>query len=302
MPQIPQQAKFWGIRKPEIRILYLITRWFNGLPLTIRGEERRIGTHHDLPLEDLFRADNWDYDYERYEHAHERLLNNGLLQEEYVCRRKIDWGPTQQGRKAIREVLKPWANELRPDWADKFATGPLFGDPNEGVTHRKGVEIAGHMIPQMAWAWDIQDRGRRYGVEWYPTHRGNSCHDLHVDTTERMDNVGVEVVTDSNNFDRLVNKWRRLQNEDRLTLWLFDRRETACRLWNELDYRDEFYLDGQFRNHGNWSAKAINRKIWRSSDTYRGKPSEDIVQTVTGLLEGDDDTIQDLFEEYYSNN
>ncbi|GEM_PF-1108436 len=298
---LPSQATFWGIREPELRILYLITYWFNGLPLTIRDEKRRIATHHDLPLKELFRATEWDY--ELHEPAHQRLLNNGLLQEEYVCRRKIDWGPTQQGRQATRDVLKPWSGNLRPDWADETDSGPLYGDPNEGVVHRKGVEIAGRMFPAMPWAWDIENVSPtpNYDVEWYPTdRRGESCHDLHVETNEWTPDVGVEVVTDCNNTSRLVSKWKRFQNEDLVTFWVFDRRETACRFWNKLDLRGEFYLDSQFRNHGNWSAKAINRKIWRSSKSYRNEPAGDIVLTVTGLLEGDKDTIQEPFVEYHS--
>ena len=298
--RIPSQAKFWGIQEEELHILYAVTHWFNGKSMDIRGEKRRIATHHDPTLKELFRATHWDYKSHAY--AHERLMSNGLLQEKYVCRRKIDWAPTQRGRKAIREVLKPWGDDLRPEWADEDSEGPLFGDPNEGVLHRKGVEITGHHFPSMAWAWDInQDYDPQYGVEWYPTdHRGQSCHDLHIDTNEHMSNVGIEIITDSNNIDRLVSKWERLQKENRTTFWVFDRRETACRLWNELEFRGVFYLDGQFRNHENWSAQAINQKVWRSSDMYREEPAGDIIQTVTGLLEGNNDTIQNLFEDYYS--
>lgn len=298
--KLPSQARFWGIREPEIRVLMVITHWFNGLPLTIRGEERRLATHHERPLEELFRASPWDYAL--HEDAHQRLLANDLLQEEYVARRKIDWAPTEQGRQAIRDCLKPWSEKLRPEWADESADGPLFGDPNEGVLHRKGVEIAGDVLPRMAWAWSMENNGRVYGVEWYPTDsRGEACHDLHVDTNEWMDDIGVEVIISSNNTDYLVSKWERHQDEDRLTFWIFDRRETACRLWNELDSRGQFYLDGQFRQHGNWSAEAINRKLWRSSNTYRGEPAGDLVHTVTGLLEGDKETIQTLVEDYHSN-
>ncbi|GAB7091422.1 hypothetical protein JCM18237_16930 [Halorubrum luteum] len=298
--QLPSQAQFWGIREPELRILLVTTHWFNGKSLEIRGEQRHIATHPDLRLEGLFRATDWNY--ERHKNAHERLLSNGLLQEEYVCRRKIDWGPTQQGLKAIRDVLKPWGDSLRPEWADEDDDGPLFGDPNEGTTHRKGVEIAGNLFPKMAWAYDLHRPGSPcYGIEWYPTDRdGEACHDLHVDTQEHMTDVGIEVITNSNNNDRLVKKWKRLQDESRTTFWIFDTRETACRLWNELDYQGVFYLDGQFRNHENWSAQAINRKLWRSSNTYREEPAGDIVQTVTGLLEGGREPIRDLFEEYYS--
>ena len=71
--------------------------------------------------------------------------------------RKLDWRPTQQGRQAIRDVLKPWGGNLRPDWADATDSGPLYGDPNEGVVHRTGVEIAGRMFPAMPWAEDIEN-------------------------------------------------------------------------------------------------------------------------------------------------
>jgi hypothetical protein len=145
--------------------------------------------------------------------------------------------------------------------------------------------------------------GAPYGIERYPENdRGEACHDVHIRTNEYTTNVGVEVVTSSKNLDHLISKWKRYQNRDRLTLWLFDRRETACRLWNKLDAQGDFYLDGRFSDYGNWSAKATNRKIWRSSKEFRGKPAGDLVQTVTGLLEGRIDTIQELFEDYHSRN
>lgn len=296
--ELPPQASFWGIREQEIRVLLLITHWFNGHALTIRGEERRLATHHDLPLADLFRGCQWDYDH--HEHAHQRLLANNLLQDEYVARRKIDWSPTEQGRQAIRDCLKPWSEEMRPEWADESADGPLFGDPNEGLLHRKGVEIAGHELPKMAWTH--KPNGRPYGMTWYPANdRGEPCHDIHLRTNDRMTDVGVEVITANNNTDYLVDKWKRYASEDRDTFWIFDNRDTACRLFNELDHRRFFYLDGQFQGTSNWSANAINRKIWRSASIYQENDLGDLVHTVTGLLEGDGDTIQSLFEEYYSN-
>jgi hypothetical protein len=298
--KLPSKAEFWGVREREFHILLLVTHWFNRKSLQIRNEDRRIGTHHDPPLKDLFRAADWDY--RTHQQAHERLLNNGLLQEQYVCRRKIDWGPTQQGLQAIRECLEPWADQLRPEWADETTDGPTFGDPNEGVVHRKGVEVAGDLLRRMPWTHDHRGIPHGNGRVWYPTdRRGQSCHDLHIDTNEHVADVGVEVVTTSNNISRLVDKWERLQKEDRLTLWVFDNRKTACQLYNNLDSRGEFLLDGQFTTPANWSADAINKKVWRSSATFREEPAGDLVQTVTGLLEGGKHTVQELFEAYYSN-
>lgn len=296
--ELPPQANFWGVGPDELQILLVITHWFNGRSLTIRGEDRQIGTHHDLPLEDMFRGTSFDYtDHER---AHERLLANDLLQEEYVCRRKINWAPTEQGIRAIRDCLEPWDDRLHPEWADETDSGPIYGDPNEGVLHRKGVEVAAHALRSNAWTYD--HRGRYYGMSYYPeTDQGEACHDFHITTTDHMDDIGVEVITANNNADYLVNKWERFAEEDRITLWLFDGRDTACRMFNVLDKRGRLYLDGgQFSTPANWSAQAINHKLWRSESNYRRSTLSDVVHTVTGVLEGNDEKLHDLFNDYYS--
>lgn len=296
---MPPQAKFWGLGPLELTILNAITYWYNGKMMRIGCEKHNIATHYEPTLEEIFTGGGLNY--QEHRDAHERLLKNGFLKEEYICRQKIDWSPTQQGLQAIRENLHQCIDDLRPSWANKDAEGPIFGDPNESLCHRKGVEIAGKMFPRFAWAFDIENHSTPYGVEWYPTdNQGQSCHDLHIDTNEWTTDVGIEVITNSNNRDHLINKWQRLQDEDRITFWIFDKRNTACKLWNELNKRGIFYLDGQFQNYGNWSAKAINRKIWRSSNKFRNEPAGDIVHTVTGLLEGDRDMVQEIFEEYYS--
>lgn len=300
--KLPPQADLWGIRDSDIPVLLVITHWFNGRSLAIRGEKRRLGTHHELRLEDMFRGTQWDY--EQHADAHQRLLENGFLQEEYVARRKIDWSPTKQGRKAIQTCLTPWDDMLRPKWASESSVGPLYGDPDKGLYHRKGVEVAGKVLPQI-----VQDNDpdtpqvHPRGVEWYPNrHADEACHDLHIDTDGWLGNIGVEVITHTDNLGHFISKWQRYQKEDRLTFWIFDGRKTACQLWNALDSRQHFYLDGQFNNHGNWSAKPINHKIWRSSKKYREEPAGDLIHTVTGLLEGDKESLTGLFKDYFAKN
>lgn len=297
MSDLPQQAAFWGLEAEDLHVLYIVTGWFNGITFEINGEEYSIAADHEPSLAKLFQAVKWDY--RDHEAAHDRLLRKELLEEKYICRRKIDWMPTEKGRRAIRDCLQDQSDNIRPGWADDDASGPLFGDPNEGMIHRKGVEITGRILPWMPWAGD-----RRYGpynVEWYPTdNSGQSCHDLHVDTVDHQKDVGVEVITDSNNPSHLADKWSRYQSKSRVTFWVFDTRETACRMWNLLDRRGMFRLDSQFRNPGSWGATAINAKIQRSSNRFN-QPADDVVYTVTGILEGGKDRIQDLFEDYYSN-
>ena len=300
------KASFWGLREPELHILFLITYWINGNSISIRGENRHIGTHYELPLEDMFRGSTWTYT--SHEDAHKRLLDNSFLDEQYVCRRKVDWVPTEQGRRAINHCLEPWADDLRPYWADKTDKRPYFGDPNAGLLHRKGVEAAASQIRHRPWADDGTDRpGRRPLKEpltWYPNDDdGQACHDLHLSTIEHMNDWGIEMITKSNNRDYLVNKWQRFASEDRNTWWIFDNRTTACMLFNELHRRDQFWLDnGPFQNPDNWSAKAINQKLWRSIENHDGAHASDLVHTVTGILGVDREKVQSLFEDYYSHN
>jgi hypothetical protein len=294
---LQQRSNFWGIDKKHGLLLVVITAWINGVEFETDAGKRHIGRNRDPKLNELCRW--FGTEYSRLQEAHESLLQRDVVEEKYVCRRKVDWAPTSRGRKVIREVLHPQLNDIEPRWADEDDRGPLYGDPNAGVIHRKGVEIANNMFPGMAWAYEIG--GRPYGVQRYPTDNGGkSCHDIHIDTEERWEDVGVEVITNNNNRDRLVKKWKRFQSENRLTFWIFDERQTACKLWNELHDRGVTKLDGRFSNKSNWSAEAINQKIWRSSKQYNNKLTKDIVQTVTGLFEGDKDTIQNLFRQHQS--
>lgn len=304
--KLPDKASFWGPSESELHILYVVTYWLNGNSVTIRDEPRRVGTHYELPLEDMFRAPPWTY--ANHEDSHQQLLDNGLLNEGYICRRKIAWIPTEQGLRVIRDCLEPWEDRLRPPWADETDEGPLFGDPNEGLLHRKGVEAAAKQLRHRPWADDGTDRpdGRptKEPLTWYPSDDGgHACHDLHLSTIDRMNDWGIEVITESNNLDYLANKWKRYAHEDRNTWWIFDNRTTACMLFNELDRRDLFWLDnGRFQNPENWSAKAINQKLWRSINSHEGDHASDLVHTVTGILGADQEKIQSLFEDYYSHN
>lgn len=293
MPELPRRAEYWGIGEEELNVLTVITHWFNGHTFQLRGEERRISTHHELPLEDMFKAFIDHYGY--YREAHQRLLEKGLVEEKYVAQRKIDWAPTRDGRQAIRDCLASWDDGVHPRWANESEDRVLYGDPNEGLLHRKGVEIAGTTLPNMTWVHQPN------GVEWYPANcHGKSHHDLYVDTMDGIDDIGVEVITSSNNLDYLVSMWKCHQSKDRVTFWVFDRRETVCRLWNELDHRGEIRLDGRLNIPSNWSVHAINRKIWRSSQEFHDRPAGEVIHTVAGLLEGNADTIQNLFEDYHS--
>jgi len=181
--------------------------------------------------------------------------------------------------------------------------GPFYTDPNEGLVHRKGVEVVGGTLPHIPWATPGPGR-MPIGVRWYPNGKGeHSNYDLYVKTRERLKDVGVEVVTDHNNTQQLVEKWKRYNRKNCCTLWVFDGRSSACSLFNKLDSQGLVYLDGgTFSSASNWSSKAMNRKIQRSAGHPSSNQGDDIVQTITGVLEGGEDPIDEAYDEYYSNN
>jgi hypothetical protein len=297
------------ISDEERNILLLIAYWMNGNTMLFGGEQRQIATHRERPLKEMLEGTGYpnrddgthlkfNLRFSDHKYAHEQLIEKGFLREQYVCRRKIDWVPTEQGLRAIHNHLKPWSEYLRPDWANDDDSGPLFGDPNEGLLHRKGVEILVRQCRYRPWTDDGRNRPGGYPtkepVERYPNDEfGNPCHDLHVSTVDYAPGLGVEIITENNNYDYLLNKWERFSDKERNTIWVFDGRETACKFFNKLDRENYIKLDrGQFDHFDSWSAQAINNKIERSIQD----PTSHRVHTINGLFKSDEAKLQALID------
>jgi len=288
-------ARFHGLRDDEVDILYLVTRWFNSKPFHIGEEELHISQDQELPLRDMF--DGWNSrEYSDYEDAHNRLLDRGFLNEDWLGRRKVDWLLTEQAIRAIRDIFKGQVDELglRPDWASEDATGPIFGDPNELLLHRKGVEAVGRRIQTLSWSKK---------VNWYPRAGNSESADITFWTPDHIGSWKVEVLTNTNNTEQWMAKWDSFRKDYRNTFWVFEDRSTMCSFFNALHDRGVYDMDGGRFSHpySNWSPQAVNRKLWRSRD-----PSEpysdaaDLVNTITAIVESDMRTFKDWFDEYFS--
>ena len=292
------RARFYGLDHEQLAVLYLVARWYNSKSFHIGGEKRHIAQHQELPLRDMF--DAWDgKKYDDCADAHERLLERGFLKEGWLCRRKIDWLPTEKALRAIRYTFKGQVDEanLRPDWASEDDTGPIFGDPNELLLHRKGVEAAGRRLQGVSWV-------RR--VIWYPGLAGsNESADIKALLPDHVYDWRVEVLTNTNNADHWVSKWDRFRREYTNVFWIFEGRNTMCSFFNTLHDRGVYELDGgRFsKPYKNWSAQAVTRKLWRGRDPNDpNAEAGDLAHTITGVVEADMDTFTGWFDEYFAEN
>lgn len=291
------RARFYGLNDHQIDILHVVIRWYNSKTFRFENEKRHISMHQELPLRDMF--DALPIDYDDYEEAHQSLLDRGFLKHDWIGRRKIDWLPTEQGLRAIRDTFKGQVDKLRlrPNWAHENDDGPIFGDPNELLYHRKGVDAAGRRFENISWV--------RY-VSWYPqVDLSKETPDLHVSLPQHSADWNVEVLTSTNNIEHWLTKWNRLRKGHRKVFWIFENRTTMCSFFNTLHDRGEYNLEGgQFsKPYKNWSAKAVTRKLWRSKD--RDDPyaeAGDLAHTITGVFESDMDTFVGWFDEYYAEN
>jgi hypothetical protein len=126
------------------------------------------------------------------------LLDRDLLKRDWLWRRKVNWLPTEEGLRAIRSIFPEAGESLRPEWADESETGPIYGDPNEFLTHPKGVEAIVHFLKEIPWA-------KR--VYYYPQAlSGNEAGDLRVRTPDSTLDWEVEVLCGSNNTDQWIEK------------------------------------------------------------------------------------------------
>lgn len=292
------RARFHGLDDDQADVLYLVTRWYNSKPFQFGEETLHIAQHQELPLRDMF--DAWGgHDYDDYADAHERLLERGFLDEDWLCRRKIDWLPTEQGIRAIRDTFKGQVDELglRPDWAREEDSGPIFGDPNELLLHRKGVEAAGRRLQGISWV---------QRMSWYPAAPGSKeSADIKIWLAQHVHDWKVEVLTNTNNADQWEAKWNTFRNGFDNVFWIFEDRSTMCSFFNTLHDRGVYDLDGgRFsKPYKNWSAQAVTRKLWRSKDPNDpDAEAGDLAHTITGVVEADMETFVGWFDEYFAEN
>lgn len=293
MGDLPSGARLQGLREQEFDILVPIAGWFCGVSFPFGEGERAIGTHYEPDIEALCESLNYSFDRD----AFERLRERGYLETQFICRRQVEWVPTQQARDVINEFVVYNGDAVELQGADSDRSGFLRGRANESLLHRKGVATI-----RAAMEADSSLRDSDAPIEEYSVREGRRRQDLCFRTVDRMDDMGVEVVTSTDSVSGLIDKWQDFLEIPGFTVWIFDSRETACELFNELHREEVFQLDGGLcREPSTRNPTVMNGKLRRSwCDGASGSVSP-VMNTITAVFEADGNKIDEVVNEDYDN-
>lgn len=268
----------WGSEQ----LLLAIGAWMNDFSCHMGSEKRRISTSPEpKSLRDLTEGIldvEWN---EQLEHQRENMRSSGYFQERTVCRKVIEWYPTPRCLKALNHVHNENEN-LRPSWAHKKRTPPLFGDPSENLLHRKGVLSVARKLTKLTPV----KKGR---MELYPpTPIGKAMPDIIV-RPENLHPWVVEVACENNDVARVAQKVAYLMRSDYAVWVVVENRKTAAKIFNKL--HDENFIEWhgeriQTRRAKNWPASAMNEKL-RKTVQPTDQSELVMVQGITGVIDAD---------------
>lgn len=268
-------------------VLEYVGAWYNGLRITTRDGKARMAYDHPPSFHDLVASAN--IQEAALDQGLETLRKRGYLKTESICRSTIDWVPTDRGRKYILQEF-----EYDTLWRDEPVS--LLGDWNEGLYHRTGVETTlckGLELPFVDWAVA------------YPGERGQQRGDGVLKTEHGT--WRVEVISFHHDRPDYYRKYEVYAQDDIPTLWVFDSSALCFRILNWIQHDSNVdeparLVNGTFDDPENWRIQKGNEYLYRShnepGEVYRC-PGIDMVQTVTRLLEADQDEIAGWFKEYF---
>ncbi|WP_248516915.1 hypothetical protein [Salinarchaeum laminariae] len=294
---IPSEAKEQNLKRTDYNLLLVALGWYNGRSFTIADEKHQIGSHYEPALEDLCLSKGLEYDPE----AHERLLGAKWFTEETICRRKVDWVPTQEGLEKMEIACEEHAEHVRPRWrGGRSRHSPVAGDDGESLLHRKGVEIARQQL-DFYWLFPLPpDKMNKHGLNMYPRNQDEErTLDIEITTSDNFGPWGAEVVTRDEDYFDVMKKWRNVTQMDRRVVWLFEDRVHACKILNRVHEQNMFkFRNGKIRKPQNWAVRNLNRRVWKAQKNFADR-NGNIVHTVTGMLEASQDEIKTYFEDFY---
>ena len=182
------------------------------------------------------------------------MQDAGFVGQSYILQKRIEWDPKLAAIAFMGQlfggVYSEYTSAARPD------SGPVYGDPNESLTHRLGVEL-GYEIAQ------LQD----WNPVRYPGASNSARPDLRA-TIQADGNTSVvhlEALTDHNNAKMLDRKRELMQRMDGTCSWMFENRQHATRAlnyWCESSTLD--LINAPYSNAGNHAFSKLNEYIARS--------------------------------------
>ena len=277
------QARLYGLTdRAQINLLATICLWLNGYNFRIGNADWSIGSRKEPPLMELVKAGQIQLTEEAATEAHTALLNRGLLKEDYLCKRKVDWLITENGHTVINNVLHP-TSALYPSWVRDHSeiTGPLVTQKHELHHHHKGVARVEHLGEQLDFIEQVRKNPRDGKIV---------APDLFLLTSSKYPDWAVEMIVEANKFGECVEKWNQLARGDFRVLWVFDSRTAMFDFYNSLHRDDLINLPkGPFSGHPDaWSAKTVTeRLIEANKSSEHSSEAAHLTCTLTALVEND---------------
>lgn len=289
-----EKAQTYGLKPPEVVILFYVTAWFNGKTVSVHGRPESIATAYEPSLRQLC-SDEWK---PHFDQAHERLIKRGLFKSQnrrenvYIAGRRCRWAPTENCMQIIEHIFSE-EKQLYPDWVlDEHTRPPTFRDGSELMQHRKGVLASKHLFGGLE---------RVSGVDTYPRIDIPQRPDLrlfrHGEQLARVE--GLSNHRNSDTWEKKFLRWRSEQAGP--TIWIYENRENMVRFWNHLIDQGLIDLDGgRFGGRANnWSPRRVNDRLQRSRKDIPDYNSHDVVWTIPGVVSAGK---VDAFELFKDNN
>jgi len=287
-----EKAQTYGLKRPEVVILFYVTAWFNGKTVSVHDRPITIATEYEPPLRQLC-GDDWE---PHFDQAHEQLIERGLFKAQsrgentYIAGRRCRWAPTQDCMQVIEHIFSE-EEQLYPPWVlDEHTRPPTFRDGSELLQHRKGVLASKHLFGGLE---------RVTGVDTYPRIDIPQRPDLRLfGHGEQL--ARVEVLSNHRNTDTWEKKFTKWRSEQAgPTVWIYENRENMVRFWNYLITHGVIDLDGgRFGGRvKNWSPRRVNDRLRRSREGRPDYDSHDVVWTIPGVVGGSRVDAFELFKD-----
>lgn len=294
LQQADEQLEEWS--KPQIEMLWAVTRWYNGVRFDRKDESYQIGWNRPPPMQTLLGCSDvqWDQKYESVftEMRHpDRLRSVGrtLLKtvrkdtdempqtwfgDQHILRHKVKWDPTREARVVMDTLFDGLIEPQDLLYTPSADEGGLIGDWNESLLHRTGVALVATIWRQQGWQ-----------VQMYPGKPGQSRPDI---TATALDGTTwtAEVLTAHHDASMARTKFDAFATDPTIArLWVFEDRRAAVRTLSQLHEHDGIdcrIVNAPFDPPNNWSPQTVNEYIQRSQiNPDYACPGIDRIDTVT---------------------
>ena len=268
----------------RLTVLWAITCWYNGIPITNDGRTYHLGRDPPPKLQTLIGCSDAEW-----EHSYRPVLRDfqrkELVTERTIFRRKIRWEPKRKLRRILGELFSDHIEGR--GLHDSINEGTkLIGDWNETIPHRTGVEHVRTI--QRARGCHVRcypgkQNEVRPDVLWY----AGPIYPTGLETKGTYNKGAAEVISPHHDRGMLIRKYEAFAADDsKEYLWVFATRKHAARVLNYLHISNETacsIVNAPFHNPENYAIETLNDYIERSSNSPFSCEGIDKIATLTSL-------------------